>query len=346
MLTDIIKTGNEELVNLRGQASEYERIMAELKDENPDDYLLNDEYIKVAQGLDGVTSSILEMVKAIKNANEELRNIPVENLEKLIGGYNANISREQARRSLKETNGEAITANDYTFELTNRQNTLSAREELAKLAQDELAERTAAYNVALLNPDNENYNLEDAKKKYQEAIVAAIEADEAVLQAQTDLANTESEANEANRKQFDNRLTLLKNLRERISSERELAEIKGFNVTVSDIRMDISVSKETKRALEEQLADLELNNADLDAYEYSTRRLEIIKQIKAEEAKMVDYAKQMADVLMTSSNEYLEDLKEASDEISRQIEFISHLNKDVPVELLQQQLENIGETIT
>jgi len=56
VLTAIIKNSQQSLTNLKGQADEYQRIMTEIQEENPDDFLNNNRYIEAATGLANIDS--------------------------------------------------------------------------------------------------------------------------------------------------------------------------------------------------------------------------------------------------------------------------------------------------
>ena len=343
VLNAIIDADTERLKNLGEQAEQYQNHMQKIKDENPDDYLLNDKYIEAVNGLAGVESQIDDINKEIWESRDAIDAIPIEKINRIIEMYQTMAGLGESRRNLKVAQGEELTSGDYADAITNAEGIIRENQEKRDLAYADFLEKQAALTFANLNPTIRNREV--AQTNFEDAYTAYVEADTALNTAQADLARTQAEASEADMKQFQNRIAYLNTLKARIQAEREALEATGYERGKVEIVEDMGISREMSSALQAELDQLDASYLSGDSkktyLQYLQERQQILSQMKDEEIALINYQKELETIPMKAPEKALKNLKKAGDEIDRIIASFRNVDKEVPDSFLADKLTNI-----
>lgn len=343
ILTQLIGNNATQLQNLADQAVEYQERMHEIEKSNPDDYLFNDKYIKASTGLSNVNQNMKTLNQETREYSEQLRNLPLEGINRMIDYLNALNSLNDTKRAIKQAQGMMLTPEDYATDIANAEQERNTRQGALNIARNEVEFQAARLNYARLHPEDKRLSsVESIQADWEATVVSATEAEDELLKAELAVIQARREAYDAGMEQYNQRLGFLENYKALLDKERELAEARGEDIIAREnITTDIQISAESKKALEEELTNLD--SSKLSPLEYSQEQVRIRNAIADADKQILEYNKQLAELPIRETEKAYDRLKKFGDEIDSAIAAHQNLGELVPEGLFDTKLQNITD---
>lgn len=338
-LNGLIENNKEQIKNLAKQANEYREHMKKIEEANPEGYLLNDEYIKAAEGLSNTNEGIKQLNASTREYFDTLNNLPADAVNRMIAYLNALNGLESAKNDLKVANGGLLNADDFAGIIANTDELEKQAEEAYNLAHQDTSKAYADLLASKsARPGSQVMDVETASAAYTEALTAETEAQADLLRAQIASMEARKQAYEAGTQQYQQRQDFLNNYASLLESERELEEARGFDTRTEEaIDVDIQISGESRKAMQDELDALvnDPEHGGLNALEFAQKRVELEKAIAGEDTKILNLNKELLELPLKTPERALEIIRETGKELDRQKQKYEQLGQAIPDELFQ-----------